>query len=82
MVLCVRRGDYSWVRTFLDTGEATLTLTPLGTQQPAELPVNLGPRNEHDTDRPLELVAANGAVIVYSRIDGRGGSGNMLVGLQ
>ncbi|GID91871.1 PQQ-binding-like beta-propeller repeat protein [Amorphoplanes digitatis] len=82
MVLCVRRGDYSWVKTFLDTGKAALTLTPLGTQQPADLPVELGPRNEHDTDRPLELVAANGAVIVYSGIDGRDGSHDTLVGLR
>jgi hypothetical protein len=82
MVLCVRRGDYSWVTGFFATGRATLTLTPLGTQQSAELPVTLGPREEHDSDRLLELVAANGAVIAYSGIDGRGGSGNVLVGLQ
>jgi hypothetical protein len=59
-----------------------LTLTPLVTQPAAELPVTLGPRDEHSSDHPLELVAANGAVIVYSGIDGRGDSGNVLVGLQ
>ncbi|GLW32663.1 hypothetical protein Areg01_56010 [Actinoplanes regularis] len=81
MVMCVRRGD-RWLTRLLDEGQATLTLAPLGTQQAAELPVDLGPRDERSSDRPLELVAANGAVIVYSAIDARGGSGNVLVGLQ
>ena len=82
MVLCVVRRDSSWITGFMDTGHADLTLTPLGTQQAAELPVDLGPRERSGSEHALELVAANGAVIVYSDIDGRGGSGNVVVGLQ
>jgi hypothetical protein len=82
MALCVARRDYSWIRGFIDTGRADLTLTPLATQQAAELSVDLGPREKSGSDRSLELVAVNGAVIVYSDIDGRGGSGNVVVGLQ
>jgi hypothetical protein len=82
MVLCVARRDYSWITTFMDTGQAHLTLTRLGTQQVAVLPVDLGPREKSGSEHALELVAANGAVIVYSDIGGRGGSGNVVVGLQ
>jgi hypothetical protein len=81
MALCVRHGN-DWITALLDTGQLTLTVIPLGTQQATELPVNLGPRDENDADRPVELVAANGAVVVYSRMDGRAGSGNVLVGLR
>jgi hypothetical protein len=82
MALCVARPDYRWITGFMETGHADLTLTPLGTQQAAELPVDLGPRERSGSEHALELVAANGAVIVYSDIDGRGGSGNVVVGLQ
>lgn len=82
MVLCVARRDYSWITGFMDTGQADLTLTQLGTHQAAELPVDLGPREKAGSEHALELVAANGAVIVYSDIDGRGGSGNVVVGLR
>jgi hypothetical protein len=81
MVLCVRRDD-DWFTRLLDTGQVTLSLIALGTQKATELPVALGPRDENGLEYPLELVAANGAVVVYSRIDGRDGSGNVLVGLQ
>jgi hypothetical protein len=81
MVLCVKRDD-GWFTQFIDTGRATLTLTPLATQQPGELPIDLRPRDEGGLDRPLELVAVNGAVVAYSAVDGRNGSGNILLGLQ
>ncbi|MFI7540395.1 hypothetical protein [Actinoplanes sp. NPDC049599] len=81
MVLCLRRDD-GWILTLFDTGRATLRLTSLATAQTAELPVELGPRDDHSADHPLELVAGNGAVIVYSGIAGRDGGGNVLVGLR
>jgi hypothetical protein len=46
-----------------------LTPTSLGTRQAAELPVDVGPREQQSADlRPLEL---SGAVILYSDFDGR-----------
>jgi hypothetical protein len=42
----------------------------------------LGPREKSGSEHALELIAANGAVIVYFDIDGRDGSGNVVVGLQ
>jgi hypothetical protein len=81
MVLCLRRGD-DWLRRFVDTGEAVLSLIPLATQQAGDLAVGLGPRAMKGIDRPLELVAANGAVIAYSTIESLDGAGGVLVGLQ